>query len=231
MRLEVPTRRFYLGRDYSEAIQGMGGEPVHLSLIPKLDYISAALDGLDGILLPGSDSDLDPAYFGEEPHPRLKSVVPVKDETDLMVLKEAERRGLPLLGICYGMQALNVSRGGTLYQDLESQTEGGIKHDQGTPLERNSHSISIANGSILAAILSSGNGDSTEVRVNSHHHQAIKAVGRGLEAVAWAKDGVVECIQDTRPESFVLGVQWHPELSWNTDEISRRIFKEFLSRC
>src|SRR5689334_17278226 len=116
MRLEIESRRFYLGRDYSEAVEAAGGIPVHLGLIPKREYISAALEGLDGILLPGSDTDVDPSFYGEEPHPKLKKVVPEKDNTDRLVLEEAERRGLPILAICYGMQALNVWRGGTLIQ-------------------------------------------------------------------------------------------------------------------
>src|SRR5476649_454430 len=92
MRLELETRRFYLGRDYSEAVEACGGVPVHLSLIPTEEYITAAMEGLDGILLPGSNTDIDPHYYGEEPHPRLGSVIPEKDETDLLVLSEAERQ-------------------------------------------------------------------------------------------------------------------------------------------
>lgn len=110
MRLELETRRFYLGRDYSEAVEAAGGVPVHLPLIPKAEYVAEALDGVDGVLLPGSNTDVDPHFYGEEPHPALGTVVPEKDETDRLVLAESERRGLPLLAICYGMQALNVWR-------------------------------------------------------------------------------------------------------------------------
>ncbi|MEO7673770.1 MAG: gamma-glutamyl-gamma-aminobutyrate hydrolase family protein, partial [Pyrinomonadaceae bacterium] len=99
MRLELESRRFYLGRDYSEALEASGAVPVHIALIPKTEYIAEVLAGLDGILLPGSDSDVDPAYYVEDPHPKLGQVVPEKDETDLLVLAEAEKLGLPLLGI------------------------------------------------------------------------------------------------------------------------------------
>src|SRR5262252_1047336 len=133
MRLELETRRFYLGRDYSEAVEAAGAVPVHLSLIPKREYIDAAVEGLDGILLPGSDTDVDPALFGEEPHPNLKRVLPEKDQTDRLVLEAAERRKIPVLAICYGMQALNVARGGTLIQDIGSQLDDTVKHQQGTP--------------------------------------------------------------------------------------------------
>src|SRR4051812_35211079 len=94
MRLELETRRFYLGRDYSEAIEAAGGVPIHIALIPKAEYISDVLDGLDGILLPGSNTDVDPHFYGEEPHHRLGTVIPEKDETDMLVLAEIERRNL-----------------------------------------------------------------------------------------------------------------------------------------
>src|SRR3954471_5398192 len=117
MRLELETRRFYLGRDYSEAVEAADGLPMHLSLIPDEAYIDAVIEGLDGVLLPGSDTDVDPSLYGEEPHPKLGRVIPDKDETDRLVLKAAERRNIPVFAICYGMQALNVSRGGSLVQD------------------------------------------------------------------------------------------------------------------
>ena len=121
MRLELETGRFYLGRDYSEALVAAGAVPVHIPLIPDVEYIAEVVDGLDGVLLPGADCDPDPAYYGEEPHPKLKKVVPEKDETDILVLAEADSRGLPVLGICFGMEILNVSRGGSLIQDIGSQ--------------------------------------------------------------------------------------------------------------
>ena len=229
MRLEIETRRFYLGRDYSEAVEAAGAVPVHLSLIPDADYINAALEALDGILLPGSDTDVDPALYGEEPHPKLGRVIPDKDATDRLVLEAAEARGLPLLAICYGMQALNVARGGSLVQDIDSQIEGSLKHEQGKPLARTSHSIEVERESLLGSMGSiSTNGSS--LRVNSHHHQAVSSLGSDLRAVAWAKDGIVECMEDTGPDRFILDVQWHPELSWRTDELSKDIFNEFVSR-
>src|SRR5881394_740061 len=94
MRLEIATQRFYLGRDYSEAVEAAGGVPVHLSLIPKAEYVAEAIAGLDGILLPGSNTDVDPHYYGEEPHHKLGTVTPEKDETDRLVLDEIERLNL-----------------------------------------------------------------------------------------------------------------------------------------
>lgn len=228
MRLELETRRFYLGRDYSEAVEAAGALPVHIPLIPKRDYIAAVVEGLDGILLPGCDSDIDPSYFGEDPHSKLGKVVPEKDETDFLVLEEAERVNLPLLAICYGCQALNVSRGGSLIQDIEAQVPNALKHQQGQPLERNSHSIDIVSDSILETLAGKG---TTLLKVNSHHHQAIKHPGRDLRVTAKANDGVIEFIEDTRPERFVIGMQWHPELSYKTDELSKAIFETFVAKC
>ncbi len=228
MRLEYETRRFYLGRDYSEAIEAAGGLPVHIPLIPDKDFIKTLIGQLDGVLLPGCDSDMDPAYYGEEPHPKLRKVVPEKDETDLLVLAEADRLELPILAICYGMQALNVFRGGTLIQDIGAQVENSLQHQQVGNLERSSHSISLAVGSILSEL---AGGDGVKVKVNSHHHQAVNKTGCELEVVARANDGIIEGIVDTRPERFVLGLQWHPELSWNSDAFSKRIFESFVTEC
>lgn len=226
MRLEIETRRFYLGRDYCEALEAAGAVPVHIPLIAKPEYISDVLERLDGILLPGCDSDMDPAYYGEDPHPKLGRVVPEKDETDLLVLAEAERLKLPVLAICYGMQALNVFRGGTLIQDIESQVPNCIKHEQGKPLARNSHIIEIDRESFLFGLSAEAG-----AKVNSHHHQAVREPGRGLKVTARANDGVIECIEDINDERFVLGVQWHPELSWATDDLSAKIFEVFVDRC
>jgi putative glutamine amidotransferase len=223
MRIELETDRFYLSRHYSEAVAAAGAAPIHVSLIPDREYITAATDGLDGILLPGSDSDVDPLRYGHEPHQKLGSVHPIKDETDLLVLEEVERRRMPLFGICFGMQVLNVSRGGTLIQDIASQVQGAIKHDQGAPRDRPSHRVRLLEESQLAS-LAEGDG----ALVNSHHHQAIETVGRDLVASAWAADGLVEALEDPRSDRFVMAVQWHPELGWERDPLSQALFSRFV---
>lgn len=226
MRLESETNRFYLGRDYSEALEALGAAPFHIGLIPEKDYIERILKNADGILLPGSDTDVDPLRFGAEPHPKLKRIIYEKEETDLLVLREAEKLKIPVLGICFGMQVLNVYRGGTLIQDIESEISGCLKHEQGIPLARNSHTIDVEKESLLSSLTTG-----KKVTVNSHHHQAIDKIGKNLKATAWAKDGVVECIEDTEKDAFMLGVQWHPELSWKTDPLSKRIFETFINEC
>lgn len=230
MRLELESRRFYLGRDYSEVIERCGGIPVHLGLIPNPEYIEQALADVDGVLLPGSNTDVDPYSYGQEPHHHLGVVIPEKDQTDMLVLDEVEGRNLPLLAICYGMQALNVSRGGTLIQDIESQIAGSFKHEQGNPTNRNSHGIVIKDGSVLSS-LNAVAAARSDIRVNSSHHQAIGDLGRNLNAVAWAKDGVIECIEDSREGRFVLGLQWHPELTAGHDPISHELFALFVEKA
>lgn len=239
MRLDLENRRFYLGRNYCEALEHYGALPVHLGLIAKRDYIAAILDELDGILLPGSDTDVDPHYYSEEPHPKLKTVIPEKDETDFLVLEEAAKRNLPILAICYGMQSLNVFRGGSLIQDIEAQAANSLKHEQGRPLARNSHHIVIESGTLLNRITRDDNvqkadGENAKnvfVKVNSHHHQAVRICGENLRISSRAVDGIVESIEDTDEDKFVLGVQWHPELSYETDDLSSKIFKNFVQFC
>jgi len=226
MRLELSTNRFYLGRDYCEALQAQGGVPFHIGLIPDREYIASALEGADGVLLPGSDTDVDPSLYGEEPHSAFRKNIPVKDRTDLLVLEEADRKGLPLLAICYGMQVLNVHRGGSLIQDITSQIEGAYKHDQGEPLNRLSHRVEVTTGSRLHEM-----GPEEGQRVNSHHHQAVKELGRGLRISARSSDGIIEAVEDEETGRFVLGVQWHPELSWKEDSFSNKIFAVFTESC
>jgi putative glutamine amidotransferase len=223
MRIELESDRFYLSRYYSEAVEAAGGAPVHISLIPRREYIASLMDGLDGVLLPGSDSDVDPMLYGHDPHPRLGSVHPLKDETDALVLEEVERRGTPLLAICFGMQILNVTRGGTLIQDILTEMPEAIKHQQGAPRDRRSHRVRLLEGSIVAQLA----GAETAL-VNSHHHQAIETVGRELVATAWTSDGLVESLEDPRGDRFALAVQWHPEIAWGQDDFSRAIFERFV---
>jgi putative glutamine amidotransferase len=193
-------------------------------LIPQPDFIETAIAHFDGICLSGAVNDVDPLRYGREPKPGLGSVVPRRDETDMMLLAAAEARQLPVLAICYGIQSLNVYRGGTLVQDIPTEVKGALKHMQGEVFWRRSHSINITDESLLAKIAGS-----TTITVNSHHHQAIDIVGRDLEPIAWAPDGVIESVINTRPDQFILGVQWHPEVSWQSDPFSQAIFQHFIS--
>lgn len=214
---------FYLRRYYSEAVEAAGGVPIHIPLIPKREYLRALCDRLDGLVLSGSNSDLDPALYGEEPHPKLGPVFPERDQTDLIMLELAEAMAMPLLAICFGMQSLNVFRGGTLIQDIESQVGNPIKHEQGQVYSRPSHSVKIEPDSLLATLAGS-----ETVRVNSSHHQAVGNVGRDLQVIGQATDEIIEAIIDVRSDRFVIGVQWHPEIAWQNDQLSQSIFNKFV---
>lgn len=223
MRHELETERFYLARQYGEAVEAAGGAPLHIALIPRAPYVRSLVGRLDGVLLPGSASDVDPNRYGREPHVRLGSVHPLRDETEAQVLEAAEGLGLPLLAICYGMQAWNVARGGTLIQDIASELPDAIKHEQGAPRERPSHRVTIQQGSLLGRLAGS------ESRlVNSHHHQALEVLGKGLRATAWTADGLVEAVEEAGGERWAMGVQWHPEMGWEGDELSRALFASFV---
>lgn len=225
MRYEVNSERFYLARYYAEAIEAAGGLPLYLPLIPKADYVEGVYSGLDGLLLTGSASDVEPSLYGQDPHPKLGEVHALRDEMDLQLLGLAERDAMPVLAICYGMQILNVFRGGSLIQDLSAEVPHAIKHEQGLPRTRRSHRIKIAENSRLSAY--SG---STAEYVNSHHHQSVGQLGANLKATAWTSDEMIEALEDTRDDRFVLGVQWHPELDWEHDPLSLKLFGAFIKK-
>jgi putative glutamine amidotransferase len=143
------------------------------------------------------------------------------------LIAAAERRGLPILGICFGMQVLNVARGGTLIQDIASQVPGAIQHQQGVPRDRVSHRVTF-NGDGRVRNMALG---SPDLMVNSHHHQAVDKVGHDLVATSIATDGLVEALEDPREDRFVVAVQWHPELGWREDQFSLRLFKTFVDEA
>jgi putative glutamine amidotransferase len=223
-RYNWQTNYYELRETYPEAIYAAGGTPLLIPLIPESAYVDRIIDQIDAICLSGAVNDVDPLRYGHEPKPGLGSVVPRRDETDSMLLAAAEARRLPVLAICFGIQSLNVYRGGTLIQDIPSEVKGALKHMQGEVFWRRSHSINITEDSLLAKLAGS-----TQTVTNSHHHQAIDIVGRDLEPIAWASDGVIEAVINTRPEQFVLGVQWHPEVGWENDDLSKAIFNHFIT--
>jgi putative glutamine amidotransferase len=223
-RFNWETNYYELRETYSEAIYAAGGTPLMIPLIPEPDFIDSIIDHFDAICLSGAVNDVDPLRYGHEPKPKLGPVVPRRDDTDFMLLAAAEARRMPVLAICFGIQSLNVYRGGTLIQDIESEVKDPLKHMQGDVFWRRSHSISIAEDSLLSDIAGA-----TQIAVNSHHHQAIDQVGRDLEPIAWASDGIIEAVWGTRPDQFVLGLQWHPEVNWKIDTFSQSIFNHFVS--
>ena len=163
------------------------------------------LEHFDGVCLSGGP-DLDPSGYGAEPHPELGDTEPTLDAFELAVAQAADQSGLPLLGVCRGAQAMNIARGGTLFQHIADVNEGAIEHRQKDPGDKPTHEIKIEPGSRLAEIAGE-----TTTAVNSFHHQAIDRLGRDLRAVAWAPDGTIEAIEGIPAEPLFLGVQWHAE--------------------
>jgi putative glutamine amidotransferase len=192
---EPPHPEMALGMTYLRAIDAAGGMPV---VLPPLGDAETLIDRLDGICLSGGP-DLDPvAYGAPSRHPELGPTEPELDAFELALARAADARGLPILGICRGAQALNVARGGTLHQHLPA-------HRQTEPATAATHSVHVDEGTRLAGLVGT-----RPLRVNSFHHQAVDRLGRGLRAVAHAADGTIEAIEAPGP-GFVLGVQWHAE--------------------
>jgi putative glutamine amidotransferase len=191
-----------LGLVYLRALEAAGALPL---VIPPMapDAIEPLLDRLDGICLSGGP-DLDPETYRAEPHSELGPVEPALDRFELDVARRADSRGMPILAICRGMQALNVARGGTLHQHLP-ELPGKLAHRQQEPGDVPTHGVTIEAPSLLAEAVGA-----RELEVNSFHHQAIDRLGESLRVVACAKDGTIEGVEDPgRP--FLVGVQWHAE--------------------
>ena len=215
---EPPRREIALGLLYAQAIEEASG--VAVVLPPHgVNSIETMLERIDGLCLSGGP-DLDPATYGEEPHPKLGPTEPEVDAFELALTRAAFERGTPIVAICRGAQALNVARGGTLIQHLPD-VEGAIDHRQRTPGSRPSHPVEIEDGSLAARVLGA-----TELTVNTFHHQAAADLGAGLRAVGWSPDGIVEAIE-APDHPFCLGVQWHAE-TMSAPDADRRLFRAFV---
>jgi putative glutamine amidotransferase len=211
-----------LGMSYLRAVERAGGLPVVLPPL-ELDRIPALLDCLSGLLLSGGP-DLDPTAYGRAAHPELGPTEPRLDVFEVQLARAADARGLPILGICRGAQALNIARGGTLHQHLPEITDGSIAHRQSLPGSKATHQVTIAHNSRLATVVRC-----RQLAVNSFHHQAIDRLGQGLHAVAWAEDGVIEGIEG-HAKAPLVGVQWHAE-TLVQDDAQLALFRHLVGAC
>ena len=216
--------RAYLNSAYVRAVELAGGAPVLLPPPLGADARDALWARLDGLVLTGG-GDVDPRHFGEPRHPAVAEVSEARDALELELTRRALAQGFPLLAICRGIQVLNVALGGSLHQNIPSEPGSPLAHSQTERRHQPTHHVKVREGSRLAAILGT-----LEVDVNSFHHQALARLGRGLAAVAWAPDGIVEGVEETAGgDRFVVGVQWHPEDLVEHDPAARRLFAAFVT--
>lgn len=209
---------------YLDGIAAAGGIPVVLPLTEDEQVLGQLANDVDGFLMTGGQ-DVSPALYGEERLDSCGETLPVRDGMESRLFQLCLERDVPVLGICRGIQLMNVLLGGTLYQDLPSQHPTETEHHMSPPYDRPVHQVEICKGTPLFDLIQTERMD-----VNSYHHQAVRDKAPALQTMAVSEDGLIEavCLPE-RP--FVWAVQWHPELSWRTDEKSRRIFEAFVGRC
>ncbi len=213
---------------YEEAVRGAGGEPVRIELDQTPVQVMKQIERCDAVLLPGSRADVDPKKYSADRHEKTASADAQRELMDELLLQDAYKMHKPVLGICYGLQSLNVYRSGTLVQHIES----AINHSAGRAVAK-AHTVKIEPESRLAEIVRASVGTGKTAAVNSSHHQSADAVGDGLRVVARsAEDGIIEALEGTAPDHFVLAVQWHPERSVNDGpelaESAKQIFRAFI---
>jgi putative glutamine amidotransferase len=241
-RIAIPMPHFsdreYAERaipQYERAVELAGGKPVRVGLDQTPEEIRKVIEGCDGVLLPGSKADVDPARFKAARSSHTVAADPRRDALDDLLLEDAYRLRKPVLGICYGLQSLNVNRAGSLIQHipefLPEAAWAKVNHEAGRNVAV-AHAVEIEPDSRLAEIV----GERSAVRgplvlpVNSSHHQSAEAIGEGLRIVARCpEDGIIEALEGTAPDHFVLAVQWHPERSVEEDPASQAIFRAFIA--
>lgn len=216
---------FYNNIAYIRAVEAAGGVPILIPILDDLAGLQTLLPRLDGILFSGG-IDVHPRHYNEEPHPRLGKTNPQLDELELALARWVINEDLPTLGICRGMQMLNVALGGNLYQDLESQLPDSLKHPNWElPRNQMTHKINIQEGSRMEVLLGQ-----TSIGVNSLHHQAVKRPGTGVIISGHAEDGVAE-LMEVPEHRFMLAAQCHPEELWNDEPVWKRLFGAFIEEC
>lgn len=220
--VNVFNELYYLQRvTYPQTVENCGGIPVLLPCLPGTENAAELISHLDGLMLPGG-ADVDPSLYGEERTPQCGQSLLADDRYDFALIGEAMRQKKPVLAICRGMQAVNISCGGTVYQDISAQYGSDIAHSDPNFKAEIFHAVNTEPNSRLAKIIG------TALQVNSSHHQAVKAIAPGFRAVATAPDGITEAIEND--DGSVICVQWHPERMQDTPEMVKLI-SDFVRRC
>jgi putative glutamine amidotransferase len=222
-KLSELSQGVYVHQDYFRGIEACGGLPIVLPLTSSETFLEL-LSLCDGVIFSGGE-DVDPKFYGEEPHQNLGNVFALRDEVEIAGIKRTLESKKPLLAICRGVQVLNVACGGVLYQDIPSEMPNSLQHSQKSARGADSHWVELTEESKLYRIFRE-----QKIRVNSHHHQAVLAPGQGLSVVARASDGVIEALEG-QEDGFVVGVQWHPESMWEHDTNMKKLFEAFVNEC
>lgn len=215
---------FFICRNYLTAVEKVGGMPLLLPVYMEKERVEKILDIISGLIISGG-GDLDPSFYNEEPDIHLGPINPERNSYEVMITQLSLERDLPILGICGGMQTINVVCGGSLFQDIYSQIPNVISHRQRAPRWCAYHSVNIDSSSKLYQIFKA-----EQIKVNSRHHQAVKTLGKNLKISATSQDNVIEAIEST-VHKFVIGVQWHPEDMYERDVFAKSLFQAFVKLC
>ncbi len=213
--------------DYYEAVIQCGAVPVIIPVTENKSVWVEYLDLCDGLILSGGP-DIDAAYFGQSNLPCANEISPVRDSMELYLAQQAIAVDMPILGICRGIQVLNVAAGGSIFQDIYSENSSGkklIQHSQKGPRWFQIHGIHIVENSCLFGIFKKDT-----IKVNSFHHQAVSEVAPGFVVNAYSEDGIIEAIS-CEGKKFILGVQWHPENLWSRDRFHLKLFERLVAMC
>ena len=223
LKLENGIVKSFTNEYYVNSVSNAGGVPIIIPISENDKALAGQIELLDGLILTGG-ADINPTLYGESHNKALGMISPRKDKFETKLLKAAIEKKIPVLGICRGMQFINVYFGGTLYQDIPSQTDSKLKHSQSSNYDLATHYVDIEKNTWLYSILGS------KTFVNSFHHQSVKDLAPDFIITAKAKDGIIEGIEK-KSGSFCAAVQWHPESMEKTDKDTKKLFKAFIEVC
>lgn len=220
----VGRKMIKMNNTYVNAVVESGGVPIVLPIIKSMSDVERYLDLVDGLIFTGG-GDVSPIYFGEEPIKEVDSICLSRDKMELELFIKAYDRKIPILGICRGLQVINIALGGTLYQDIPAQLPNAIGHMCSYNINQGYHTINIVEDSLFHSIFKTD-----KIIVNSQHHQSIRDLGRDLKVTSTTIDGVIESIESTN-DKWLLGTQFHPEVMIENDDKFMGIFNLFIGRC
>lgn len=220
----INRKMIKVNNTFVNAVVDGGGVPIVIPIIKELRDIDRYLDLVDGLIFTGGE-DVSSLFYGEEPIKEVDTICLARDKMELELFKKAYERSIPILGICRGLQLINIALGGTLYQDINVQLPNSLGHMCSHNINQGYHNINIAEDSLMFDIF-----NVEKLPVNSQHHQSIKKIGGNLKITSISSDGIVESIESIN-DKFVLGVQFHPEAMIESDNKFKKFFRYFIEIC